>query len=468
MIEKQKTIAKPVTLKGPGLHSGCETTLTIKSGEPDSGYIFIRTDLENAPIIHAIADNVVDTSRGTTLNENNASVSTVEHLLAATYALGIDNAIFELNGPEVPILDGSAKFFVEALHNAGVKEQNKNRIVYNIQQNLNFRDDERDIDISIFPAQDYRIRVLVDYKSDVLANQYATLNKLEDFNKEISSCRTFVFISELEPLLRLNLIKGGDLDNAIVIVDKKCSQEEFDRLTKLFNKPRIEVQPIGILNNLTLHFPNEPARHKLLDVVGDLALTGYRFNGHVVAQKPGHYGNTEMAKIIRKHIENIKESVSKKSGLPTYDPDEKPLMDVNQIKKFLPHRSPFLFVDKIIKLTPEEVIGIKNVTNDEYYFSGHFPNEPIMPGVLQVEAMAQVGGVLVLNTVPDPENYLTFFMKIDNVKFRKIVVPGDILIMRLKLLEPMRRGISHMKGEAYVGSNLVAEAEMYAKIEKQK
>lgn len=462
MIDKQKTIAKPVTIKGVGLHTGQEVSLTIKPAPINQWYTFVRTDLEGRPEIPAISDYVSDTSRGTSLEKDGARVGTVEHLLAASYGLGLDNLIFELDGPEVPILDGSARYFVEAFHKGGIRDQDSQRVYHIVSEKQSFTNEERGIEETLYPDDEFRLNVLVDYKSTKLVNQYATLENLKEFEKSIARCRTFVFFSELEPLLKLDLIKGGDLDNAIVMVDKVTSQKEFDRVANLFNKPSVKVKTHGVLNNIDLYYNNEPARHKLLDLIGDLALVGMRFKGNIIAKRPGHFANTEMAKIIRTNI--IKDK--KNRNIPRYNPDDEAVMDVNSIKRVIPHRSPFLFVDKILKLTSNSVLGMKNVTSDEHFFDGHFPEEPIMPGVLQIEAMAQVGGILVLSSVEDPENYSSYFMKLDNVKFRRKVVPGDTLIFELKLKEPIRRGIAQMKGEGYVGSNLACEADLTAQIIK--
>ncbi len=451
-------------MQGIGLHTGAAVELTMKPAPADHWYKFKRIDIEGGPVIDAIADNVTDTSRGTTITINDIRISTIEHLLAAAYGLGIDNVLFELNGPEVPILDGSSRYWVEALQEAGTEYLEEDRFVFEFREKQEFKLEEKNIEITLYPDNKFRLNVLVDYESTELVNQFASMDDLEDFSKEVAPSRTFAFLSELEPLFNAGLIKGGDLDNAIVLVDKVYSEEEFQRLANLFNKPDIQVKTHGVLNNLDLHFINEPARHKMLDIVGDLALVGYRIKGNVIAKRPGHHANTEMAKTLRKHI--IKEL--RKPNIPAYNPEEKPLYDSNDIKNILPHRSPFLFVDKVLSLTEKEVVGIKNVTLDEPFFVGHFPAEPVMPGVLQIEAMAQVGGILVLNTVPDPENYLTFFMKIDKVKFRKQVIPGDTLIMKMVLLQPIRRGIAYMKGEAFVGEKLVCEAELTAQIVKNK
>ncbi|MEA3446884.1 MAG: bifunctional UDP-3-O-[3-hydroxymyristoyl] N-acetylglucosamine deacetylase/3-hydroxyacyl-ACP dehydratase [Bacteroidota bacterium] len=464
MDKKQTSIKKAVTVQGIGLHTGHKVDLTIKPAPVNHWYKFKRTDVEREPIIEALAENVVDTSRGTSLAKNDVKVSTVEHLLAAAYGLGIDNLLFELNGPEVPILDGSAKHWVNALKNAGIEEQDADQIVFEFKEKKVYKDEAKEIELALYPDDDFRMNVLVDYKSTELVNQFAGLNNLKNFEDEVAPCRTFAFLSELEPLLKAGLIKGGDLDNAIVLVDKVYSEEEFNRMARLFNKPGIEVKTHGVLNNLDLHFINEPARHKLLDMIGDLALVGYRIKGNIIAKRPGHYANTELAKSLRKHV--VKEL--RKPAIPKYDANAKPLYNTNEIKQRLPHRSPFLFVDKILSLTEKDIVGVKNVTLDEPFFIGHFPDDPIMPGVLQVEAMAQVGGILVLGTVPDPENYLTYFMKIDKVKFRKQVVPGDTIIMKLSLIQPIRRGIAYMSGEAFVGEKLACEAELIAQIVKTK
>lgn len=464
MSEKQRTIQQEITIKGKGLHTGVNADLTICPAPENTGFVFQRMDLPNHPTIEAIADNVIDTSRGTTLEQNGARVSTIEHVLAALSGMGIDNAILKINGPEMPIMDGSSKYIVEAIKSVGVVKQEAERVFYVIKEKLVYSDPENGIEIAAFPDDSFSLDVLIDYNSRVLGHQFAQLQNINDFEQEIAPCRTFVFFHELEVLLKNNLIKGGDLQNAIVIMEKEAPQEELDRIADLFNKPRIHVKPEGILNNLDLHFTNEPARHKLLDLVGDLALVGRRIKGKIIARRPGHHANTELAKTIRKMAR--KEAL--KPNVPVYDVNTPPLLNILQIQTILPHRPPFLLVDKIISMDETSVVGLKNVTMNEGFFVGHFPNEPVMPGVLQIEAMAQVGGILVLNSVPDPENYLTYFLKIDRVKFKKKVVPGDTLIFRLDLLEPIRRGIANMFGQAFVGNQLVMEGELMAQITKFK
>jgi UDP-3-O-[3-hydroxymyristoyl] N-acetylglucosamine deacetylase/3-hydroxyacyl-[acyl-carrier-protein] dehydratase len=463
MTEKQRTVAKPISFKGRGLHSGVEVEVTINPAPENHGYQFRRNDLEGNPLIKAVAENVKITDRSTTLVDKNASVTTVEHLLAALYGMGIDNALLDINGPEVPILDGSAKSFVEGLRSAGATEQNADRVYYAIREKIEYRDDEKGIELVAYPDDNFMVDVHIDFNSRVVGNQFASMKNISEFEEGFSSCRTFVFLHEIEFLQKNNLIKGGDLDNAIVIIDRTVTQEEIDRLAVLFNKPTMKVKPEGILNNLDLSFPNEPARHKLLDVIGDLALCGVRLKGRIIANKPGHTANVEFAKILR---QGIKASHNKPVP-PEYDPDKTPLFDINQVKKILPHRNPFLLVDKITYMDKWVVTGIKNVTMNESFFVGHFPEEPIMPGVLQIEALAQVGGVLLLSSVPDPENYLLYFMRIDTVKFKRKVVPGDTLNIRMALTEPIKRGIALCKGEGFVGDTLVIEAAFMAQLAKK-
>jgi UDP-3-O-[3-hydroxymyristoyl] N-acetylglucosamine deacetylase/3-hydroxyacyl-[acyl-carrier-protein] dehydratase len=463
MAEKQRTVAKQVSIKGRGLHSGVVVEVTIHPAPENHGYQFKRTDIEGSPVIRALAEYVKLTDRCTTIVDKGASISTVEHLLAALYGLGVDNALMEINGPEVPIIDGSAKPFAAAILSAGIVEQEADRIYFQIREKVEFRDDAKGIEILAYPDDDLFIDVHIDYNSKVLGHQYASMKNISEFEAGFSACRTFVFLHELEFLQKNNLIKGGDLDNAIVIIDRPVSQEELDRLAEILNKPKIKVKPEGILNNVDLAFANEPARHKLLDVIGDLALCGVRLKGRIIANKPGHSANVEFAKILRQRIK----ASHNKPFPPKYDPDKEPLFDINQIKKILPHRSPFLLVDKITYLDEWFVTGIKNVTMNESFFEGHFPEEPIMPGVLQIEALAQVGGVLLLSSVPDPDNYLLYFMRIDSVRFKRKVIPGDTLNIRMELKEPIKRGIALCKGEGFVGDQMVIEAEFMAQLARK-
>lgn len=458
--QNQQTLKGSVRLSGVGLHTGKEVEMVLNPAIPGYGIRFQRTDLPEKPIVKADADYVVDTSRGTTIEHNGARVSTIEHTLSALVGMGIDNVLIELNGPEVPIMDGSAKEIIEAIESVGIQEQEAKRIVYSIDQNIHYYDPVKNVDMLVVPSSNYQITTLIDFNSPVLGTQHATLKDISEFKTEIAPCRTFCFLHELEYLLDNNLIKGGDVSNAIVVVDKVIGAEELERLAKIFNKNKIEVKQEGILNNIQLHFPNEPARHKLLDVVGDLALVGHSINAHIIASRPGHSSNVEFAKKIKQYIRKNKHL----SDIPQYDPTQEAVYEIAHIEKSLPHKYPFLLVDRIIELSDSHVVGIKNVTFNEYFFQGHFPGNRVMPGVLQIEALAQAGGILALNNYSDPENYDTYFIKIDKARFKQKVVPGDTLILKLELLSPIRRGICEMKGTAYVGNKLATEAELVAQI----
>jgi len=464
MSEKQRTLAKEVSLNGKGLHSGIDVTVTFKPAPANHGYKFCRTDLPGSPVIDAVADNVTETSRGTTLVQGEASVATIEHVLAAFAGLRIDNALIEINGPEAPIMGGSSRMFVEAIQRAGIIELNEERNFYVIREKITFSDEEHGVDLIVYPDDHFSAHVLIDYNSKILGNQYAILDQIDDFEKEIAGSRTFVFFHELEPLFRVGLIKGGDLENAVVILEREVEQEEIDRIAKLFNKPGITEHHAGVLNNTKLRYPNEPARHKLLDLIGDLSLVGQPIKGKVVATRPGHYSNTRLARLIR---QQIKRQTTKKE-IPLLDTTKPALMDIQKIKKLLPHRFPFLMVDRILELTPGHIIGIKNTTYNEAFFQGHFEQEHVFPGVLLVETMAQVGGILVMNNMDEPEKYSTYFLKIDRMKFKHKVIPGDTIVVRCDLTEPIRRSIVIMYAQAFVGEKLVAEGELTAQVIKNK
>ena len=461
-MQKQKTLAASFSLKGKGLHTGLDIEITFNPAPENHGYKIKRTDLEGQPVIDALAEHVVATQRGTVLKKNDVQVSTIEHAMAALYALEIDNCLIEVNAPEFPILDGSARYFVEGIQKVGSVEQNAPRDYYIVKHKIEVKDEESGASLIILPDEKFSVNVLISFDSPVLNNQFASMNDLSEFPSELAASRTFVFVREIEMLLNNNLIKGGDLDNAIVIYDQKLPQESLDKLADMMNVPHLNLKELGYINHEPLVFDNEPARHKLLDVIGDVALIGKPIRGRIIATRPGHKINNQFARMIRKDIKQNEVQA------PVYDPNREPVMDINRIRELLPHRYPFLLVDQIIEIGGNYIVGVKNITANEPFFQGHFPQEPVMPGVLQVEAMAQTGGLLVLNSVDEPERYSTYFMKIDGVKFRRKVVPGDTLIFRLELLAPIRRGISTMKGYVFVGDTLVSEAEFMAQIVKNK
>ncbi|CAI8395867.1 MAG: UDP-3-O-acyl-N-acetylglucosamine deacetylase [Polaribacter sejongensis] len=463
MSTKQKTIKREISLSGVGIHTGNTVKMTIKPAPINHGFAFSRIDLEGSPIIAAKAEYVVNTQRGTNLEKNGVQIQTSEHVLAAAVGLNLDNLLIELDSSEPPIMDGSSKFFVEALEKAGIQEQDAYINEYVVKEIISYKDEITGSEIILMPSEEYQVTTMVDFGTKILGTQNATLDKISDFKEEIAAARTFSFLHEIEMLLENDLIKGGDLNNAIVYVDKELSPRTMEKLKKAFNKENITIKPNGVLDNLTLHWANEAARHKLLDVIGDLALVGTRIKGKVIANKPGHLINTQFAKKLAQIIKQ-----EKRNNIPKYNLNETPLMDIHQIMEVLPHRPPFLLIDRILELSDTHVVGMKNVTMNENFFVGHFPGSPVMPGVLQVESMAQCGGVLVLNTVPDPENYLTYFMKMDKVKFKQKVLPGDTIIFKCELITPIRRGICHMQAYAYANGKIVAEAELMAQISKIK
>jgi UDP-3-O-[3-hydroxymyristoyl] N-acetylglucosamine deacetylase / 3-hydroxyacyl-[acyl-carrier-protein] dehydratase len=459
----QHTIKNEVVVSGVGIHTGTSVTLTLKPAEPNTGINFQRTDLPGKPVVKADVDNVIETNRSTTIEAAGARISTIEHLLAALVGMEVDNLLIEIDGPEVPILDGSAQPFVEALEKAGTQKQDAEKIFYSIDENITFTDEDKKVEMVALPYHSFRINTLIDFNSPVLGTQHATIKNITEFNKEVAPSRTFCFFHELELLLDNNLIKGGDINNAIVIVDKPVSEQQINKISKAFNKIDLHVSHDGtILNNIQLRFPDEPARHKLLDMIGDLALVGYAFNAHIIANRPGHSANIKFAKKIKDHI---KKNIST-SEIPKYDPLLPPVMDIQKIENTLPHRYPFLMVDKVVEISDKHIVAIKNVTYNEPFFQGHFPGNCVMPGVLMVEALAQTGGLLVIPR-DSKDKYDTYFLKIENFKFKQKVVPGDTLILKMEILHPVRRGISTMKGSVYVGDKVVAEGILVAQIVKQ-
>jgi UDP-3-O-[3-hydroxymyristoyl] N-acetylglucosamine deacetylase / 3-hydroxyacyl-[acyl-carrier-protein] dehydratase len=459
---KQHTLQNAISFSGTGLHTGVLADITLHPAPINFGYQFKRVDIEGSAALKADCDYVTDTSRGTTIEKGDVKISTIEHLLAALVGMGVDNCLIDINGPEVPIMDGSSQPFTEKIIEAGIAEQDAAKVWYTLDEPLSFFDEEKNAEFTAVPANEYRITTLIDFNSPVLGTQHADLKHIREFNKEIAPCRTFCFLHELEMLLQHNLVKGGDINNAIVVVDKEITQEQMDRLAKAFNRENIQVVKEGYLNNLELRFNNEPARHKLLDVVGDLALCGYPMKAHIVANRPGHKSNVALAKLLKQHFKKSGKNIT----VPHYDPSIAPLLSLEQIEKILPHRYPFLLVDKIVSLNEREVVGIKNVTFNENFFQGHFPGNPVMPGVLQIEALAQTGGILCIKLMPEGQ-YDTYFLKVDACKFKVKVVPGDTMILKMELIEPIRRGICIMKGSVYVGNKLCTEGEFTAQIVKR-